>query len=87
MAMQNKLLCIEFPEMDESHINITNANPEVIDGLNFEHLWFVIKENVLHQSKIVAVKLSKNCTVYKVTATYWKRGSSLYTSHLYTPAA
>ena len=26
--------------------------------------------------KIVAVKLSKNCKVYKVTATYWNRGSS-----------
>ena len=40
----NAELCIEFPEMDESHINITKAilaNPEVIDGLNFEHLWFV----------------------------------------------
>ena len=30
----------------------------------------------LLQGKIVAVKLSKNCKVYKVTATYWKRGSS-----------
>ena len=65
--------------MDESHINITKAilaNPEVLDGLYFEHLWFVNEENVLYQCKIVAVKLSKNCTVYKVTATYWKRESS-----------
>ena len=28
------------------------------------------------QGKIVAVKLSKNCKVYKITVTYWKRGSS-----------
>ena len=65
--------------MDESHINITKAipaNPEVIDGLYFEHLWFVNEENVLYQGKIVAVKLSKNCKVYKVTATYWKRESN-----------
>ena len=48
--------------MDESHINITKAipaNPEVIDGLCVEHLWFVNEENVLYQGKIVAVKLSK----------------------------
>ena len=79
VAEGNAGLCIEFPEMDESHINITKAilaNPEVIDGLDFEHLWFVNEENVLYQGKIVAVKLSKNCKVYKVTATYWKRGSS-----------
>ena len=61
--------------------NITKAilaNPEVIDGLNFEHVWFVNEENALYQGKIVAVKLSTNCKVYKVTATYnyWKRGSS-----------
>ena len=65
--------------MDESHINITKAilaNPEVIDGLYFEHLWFVNEENVLYQGKIVAVKLSKNRKVYKVTATYWKHGST-----------
>ena len=62
--------------MDESHIKAILANPEVIDGLCFEHLWFVNEENVLYQGKIVAVKLSKNCKGYKVTATYWKRGSS-----------
>ena len=65
--------------MDDSHINITKAilaNPVVIDGLYFEHLWFVYEENVLYQGIIVAVKLSKNCKVYKVTATYWKRGGS-----------
>ena len=66
VAEGNAELCIEFPEMDESHINITKAI------LYFEHLWFVNEENVLYQGKIVAVKLSKN----KVTATYWKRGSS-----------
>ena len=78
VAKGNGELCIEFPEMDESHINITKAilaNPEVINGLYFEHLWFVNEENVLYQGK-TAVKLSKNCKVYKVTATYWKRGSS-----------
>ena len=37
---------------------------------------FVNEENVLYQGKIVAVKLSKNCKVYKVTFPYWKRGSS-----------
>ena len=66
-------LCIEFPEMDESHISITKAiiaNPVVIDGLYFEHLWFINEENVLYEGKIVAVKLFKNCKVYKVTATY-----------------
>ena len=67
VAEGNAELCIEFPEMDESHINITKAilaNPEVIDGLYFEHLWFVNEENVLYQGKIVAVKLSKivKCT-------------------------
>ena len=44
-----------FPEMDESHINITKAilaNPEVIDGLYFEHLCFVNEENVLYQGKL-----------------------------------
>ena len=44
VAEGNAELCIEFPEMDESHTNITKAilaNPEVIDGLYFEHLWFV----------------------------------------------
>ena len=46
-----------------------------IDGLYFEHLWFVNEENVLYQGKIVAIKLSKNSKVYKVTATYWKRSS------------
>ncbi|KAL5491100.1 hypothetical protein EMCRGX_G016322 [Ephydatia muelleri] len=79
VAEGNAELCIEFPEMSESHINITQAilaNPEVIDGLYFEHLWFVNEENVFYQGKIVAVKLSKNCKVYKVAATYWKRGSS-----------
>ena len=79
VAEGNAELCIEFPEMDESHINITKAilaNPEVIDGLYFEHLWFVNEENVLYQGKIVAVKLSTNYKMYKVTATYWKRGSS-----------
>ena len=38
VAEGNAELCIEFPEMDESHINITKAilaNPEVIDGLSF----------------------------------------------------
>ena len=46
-AEGNAELCIEFPEMGESHINITNAilaNPEVIDGFYFEHLWFVNEE-------------------------------------------
>ena len=79
VAEGNAELCIEFSEMDESHINITKAilaNPKVIDGLFFEHLWFVNEENVLYQGKIIAVKLSNNCKVYKVTATYWKRGSS-----------
>ena len=41
--------------MDESHINTTKAilaNPEVIDGLYFEHLWFVNEENVLYQGKL-----------------------------------
>ena len=32
--------------------------------------------NVLYEGKIVAVKLSKNFKMYKVTATYWKNGSS-----------
>ena len=34
-------VCIQFPEMDESHINIINAilaNPEVIGGLYFKHI-------------------------------------------------
>ena len=69
VAECNAELCIEFPEMDESHINISKAilaNPEVIDGLDFEHLWFVNEENVLYQGKIVAVKFAKNCKVYKV---------------------
>ena len=74
VAERNAELCIEFPEMDESHIKAILANSEVIDGLCFEHLWFVNEENVLYLSKIVAVKLSKNCKGYKVTATYWKRG-------------
>ena len=75
IAEGNAELSIEFPEMDESHVNITKAilaNPEVIDGLNFKHLWFLMKKMYY----TVAVKLSKNCKVYKVTATYWKRGSS-----------
>ena len=76
VAEGNAELCIEFPEMDESHIKAILANSEVIDGLCFEHLWFVNEENVLYLSKIVAVKLSKNCKGYKVTATYWKRGCS-----------
>ena len=45
--------------MDESHIKAILANPEVIDGLCFEHLWFVNEENVLYQGKIVAAKLSR----------------------------
>ena len=60
-AEGNAELCKEFPEMGESHINITNAilaNPEVIDGLYFEYLWFVNEENVFYQGKIVAVNLS-----------------------------
>ena len=61
VAEGNAELCIEFPEMDESHIKAILANPEVIDGLCFEHLWSVNEENVLYQSRIVAVKLSKNC--------------------------
>ena len=54
---------VQFPEMDESHINIINtilANPEVIGGLYFKHIWFVNEAKVLYHSKIVAVKLSKN---------------------------
>ena len=65
--------------MDECHVNIIKAilaNPEVIDGLYFEHLRFINEANVLYQGKIVAVKLSKNFKMYKVTATYWKNGSS-----------
>ena len=45
VAEGNAELCIEFPEMDESHINITKAilaNPEVINGLYFEQLWVLI---------------------------------------------
>ncbi|KAL5497354.1 hypothetical protein EMCRGX_G013815, partial [Ephydatia muelleri] len=75
VAEGNAELYIEF----QRWMNPTKAilaNPEVIDGLCFEHLWFVNEENVLYQGKIVAAKLSKNCKGYKVTATYWKRGSS-----------
>ena len=42
--------------MDECHANIIKAilaNPEVIDGLYFKHLWFINEANV---GKIVAVK-------------------------------
>ena len=45
VAEGNAELCIEFPEMDESHINITKAiyaNPEVINGLYFEQLRVLI---------------------------------------------
>ena len=45
------------------------ANPEVIDGLYFEHLWFINEANVLYQGKIVAVNLSKKFKIYKVTGT------------------
>ena len=58
--------------MDECHANIIKAilaNPEVIDGLYFKHLWFTNEANV---GKIVAVKFK----LYRVTATYWKNGSS-----------
>ena len=56
--------------MDESQINITKAilaNPED-STLNI--YGFINEDNILYQGKNVAVKLSKNCKAYKVTASY-----------------
>ena len=37
---------------------------------------FLTKKMYYTKVDCIAVKLSNNCKVYKVTATYWKRGSS-----------
>ena len=48
------------------------TNPAIINGLHFEHLWFVNNQNFLYQSHVISVKCSKRSNVPKVTSTYWK---------------